>query len=440
MRKSKLEKLEANQRAIEAKLCGERAVFAIEGHSGLTLHARGDGSGSWVLRYTALGKQREHTLHSDAKHAKFSAVKEAKEKWLATIKLQSLDPKREIEAAIAASKVEGLTFGEVYEQWVAAPREKKTLRPRTAALYRWVYSKHLADGIGRRPIIGITKADLRTFFPELLVRITSDKARALQTGRGEVAGKAFTYAKSAFTYAVAQDIITANPMIGLVRPLPKEPAQKATRPLRPDELRKIWLGADEHLAADQVRMIKLALLLGRRRTEIAEAVVLELTLYGGSPEWLIPAREGNKSGMESLVPLPHQAANIMRDAAAAAATKGSLYLFPKSRNTGGGDAPTNPDSLSHAWRRLCNVVGVPDEVELHGARDLITDALLRMGAPSLVVSYVLHHSADMRSTVALKNYRTHEFYDEKLRALRLWAIALSAIVRGRKPLGLRWHA
>lgn len=437
MRKSKLQTLEANQRAIEAKLSGPRAVFTIEGHSGLTLHTRGDGSGSWVLRYTALGKQREHTLHSDAKHAKFSAVKDAKDKWLATIKLQSLDPKAEIEVKAAAAKLEGLTFGDVYEQWVAAPREKKTLRPRTAALYRWVYSKHLADGLGSRPIASIAKADLRAFFPALLAKITSDKARAAQTGRGEVAGKAFTYAKSAFTYAVTQDIIPANPMIGLIRPLPKEPAQKGTRPLRPDELRKVWLGADEHLAADQARMIRLALLLGRRRTEIAEAAISELTLNTDAPEWLIPPREGNKSGMESLVPLPRLAAQIMREASAA--SKGSRFLFPKGRNAGGDDAPTNPDSLSHAWRRLCNDVGVPDEVDLHGARDLITDALLRMGAPSLVVSYVLHHSADMRSTVALKHYRTHEFRDEKHRALRLWAITLSAIVHNRKQRSLRWR-
>ncbi len=62
-----------------------------------------------------------------------------------------------------------------------------------------------------------------------------------------------------------------------------------------------------------------------------------------------------------------------------------------------------------------------------------------MGAPSLVVSYGLHHSADMRSTVALKHYRTHALRDEKYRALRLWAITLSAIVNNRKQRGLRWR-
>jgi integrase len=53
---------------------------------------------------------------------------------------------------------------------------------------------------------------------------------------------------------------------------------KATRPLRPDELRRVWLGADQHVTIAQARMIRLALLLGRRRSEIAQAEVAELRM------------------------------------------------------------------------------------------------------------------------------------------------------------------
>ena len=83
-------------------------------------------------------------------------------------------------------------------------------------------------------------------------------------------------------------------------------------------------------------------------------------------------------------------------------------------------------------------MGVTDDVDLDGCRDLITDARLTMGTPSLVVSYVLHHSSDMRSTVALKNYRTHEFRAEKLRALRLWELRITNIVSGKKLHALKW--
>ena len=222
-------------------------------------------------------------------------------------------------------------------------------------------------------------------------------------------------------------------MAGLKRPVPTGPDRKATRPLRPYELRAVWTGIDQCQPRDKSRMIKLALLLGRRRTEIAAAEIEELHLDETEPHWLIKPREGNKSSIDSLVPLPPAALKIIREAVADACN--SRYLFPAPKNL---QKPTVPDSLSLAWRRLCNSVGVPDDVDLHGARDLITDSLLPMGTPSLVISYVLHHSSDMKSTVALKNYRTFEFRAEKLRALRLWQARLHNIVSARKLRVLRW--
>ena len=199
------------------------------------------------------------------------------------------------------------------------------------------------------------------------------------------------------------------------------------------ELRALWHGAGQHLPTDKARMIRLAMLLGRRRAELAGAERSELHLAGTEPHWIIRPREGNKSSVESYVPLPRAALAVVRAALADAGDSPFLFPAPKSRNK-----PTSPDALGLAWRRLCVAVGVPDEVDLHGCRDTITDALLTMGTPSLVVSYVLHHSSDMRSTVALKNYRTHEFRAEKLRALRLWQARLRNIVSGKKAHRLHW--
>ena len=111
-------------------------------------------------------------------------------------------------------------------------------------------------------------------------------------------------------------------MNGLMRPVPKEPERKATRPLRADELRAIWTGAEIHLTPKFARMIKLALLLGRRRAEIAKAEIAELNLQKNAPQWIIRPREGNKSSSESLVPLPRLAAELLRAAVADARSVG----------------------------------------------------------------------------------------------------------------------
>jgi hypothetical protein len=133
-----------------------------------------------------------------------------------------------------------------------------------------------------------------------------------------------------------------------------------------------------------------------------------------------------------MVPLPDAALQIIT--VALADNGKSPFLFPQHDKSKG----TYPETLSNAWRKLCRAVNVPDDVELHGARDMITDALLSMGVPSLVLSYVLHHSSDMRSTVALRSYRTHEFRAEKLRALTLWQDRLLEIVESRPASGARW--
>ena len=102
------------------------------------------------------------------------------------------------------------------------------------------------------------------------------------------------------------------------------------------------------------------------------------------------------------------------------------------------DKPTSPDPLSHAWRDLCNAVGVTDEVTLHAARGQMTDALEMMGVPDNVISHVLHHTSDMKSPTAKRVYSTNSFRSEKLRALRLWQARLRNIVSGRKLHALRW--
>ena len=68
-------------------------------------------------------------------------------------------------------------------------------------------------------------------------------------------------------------------MFNLLRPVPPKAEKKAARPLRLDKLRAVWNAIDKGLPTDKGRMIKLALLLGRRRAEITGA-----EMVGGRPK------------------------------------------------------------------------------------------------------------------------------------------------------------
>jgi hypothetical protein len=90
----------------------------VDGHNGLALHTRGDGNGSWLVRYRVHGKRQWHTLHNDARRAVFADVVAAKDKWLAAIKLVGVDPKLEMERQRAAAITRQRTVAVCFEAWL----------------------------------------------------------------------------------------------------------------------------------------------------------------------------------------------------------------------------------------------------------------------------------------------------------------------------------
>ena len=432
--------IKANALTIKSKL-KERGGYTIAGHPGLHLASRGDGTGSWRVKYRPHGgkSQRWHTISNEAKNADFDDIVRVKDQWLSKVKYDHIDPKAELDAKVkakaAADRAGKLTLAAVIEEWIAKPRDKN-LRPKTISTYRWIFDSCIIPEFGNRTIDGITKQELQAHLLSVRDRLVKSGGRAGTGTRGEAAGKAHTYLNGVFEYAVDQEYITRSPMRGLQRPVPTQPDRKQARPLRPDELRRAWLGADVHLTVPYARMIKLALLLGRRRAELAGAERDEFTLGDEAPQWLIRPREGNKSALSSLVPLPRMAATLFREAIKDA--DGFDYAFPQARY--GRNQPTKPDSLTSAWRDLTTAVGITDEVTLHSARGLLTDALELMGVPDSVVSHCLHHTSDMKGTTAKRVYSTNSFRAEKLRALRLWQIRLLNIVSGKKLHVLQWQA
>lgn len=178
--------------------------------------------------------------------------------------------------------------------------------------------------------------------------------------------------------------------------------------------------------------MRLAILIGKRVSELVGVRKEDVTL-GSEPSLFIGIREGNKSGVEQRVPLPPAAAAILIAALADAVP--SPFVFPAS---GAPHRATDRGTPSHASTDLRRAIGLGDGIRLHDMRGLIVDQLAKMGVPSEYRSQLLHHTGDMRATLADRVYSTYDHAAEKRRALELWEQRLMQIVEGRPASELRW--
>jgi integrase len=184
------------------------------------------------------------------------------------------------------------------------------------------------------------------------------------------------------------------------------------------------------MSSAQVRVLRLAILIGRRISEIVGAGRDDPKLDGTVPCLFIPAqREGNKPKLDDAVPLPALALSIVKDALATSKPGEPLFVGAATRWTTSKVLTTT----RRAWKW-------PDPpVRFHDFRGLINDQMAALGIPTELRSRTLHHTGDLQQ-LANTVYSAYDFLPERLRALELWEARLLEIVHDRQPSGLRWQA
>jgi integrase len=424
--------IKANALVIKAKL-KERGNHTIQGHPNLVLASRGDGTGSWRIKYHAPGGGRRwHTVSNDAKNAPFDSVIEAKNKFLVELKHEKVDPKDRMQAEAEAKAVKAAADSRVlcitFEEWMqhTGKRRRRALAPRTAEEYRRLYRLHIEKALGKKPLATISKADVAT-----VVENARKASADIEKGqRGLQGNKVLTLLSSIFEWAVDREFIDRNPCRGLEPPVPKDnPDGKGVRPLTNEELRILWKEADQHMKPALVRVLKLTLLLGRRISEVAGAARHEARVDHDPPLLFIPAsREGNKAKQDDAVPLPPMALALIRDALAVGGQNDPLFVGASDRGT-----------VSHAFMEFRRNKEWEGRTRLHDARTLINDQMAMMQIPSEMRSRTLHHTGDLRALVNT-TYSAYDHLPERLRALRLWELRLRMIVSGRKLHTIRWRS
>jgi integrase len=375
--------------------------FRIEGARGLVLHVLSSGSATWYLHYDVeVGKKRERRKLKIGRLDEVSLAQATREaERLRPLIRQGADPvSRKLDARNA------LTFAELTEERMA---KGEPLRPSTQRDYGHVLQKDILPVIGNRPAKAITREDIINVLDHISARGANRRA---DTARAVIS--------SLFGFAMDRGLVSANPANGLRNRHDYQPRDVVASE---DDLRRLLAALDNRGAAmspSVVTIVRLALLTGLRRSEIAAARKTELELSTPSPILTIP-RGRAKNRNAHRVPLSPQAAALFRKAVEAAGD--SEFVFPGARS----NAPIASHSVSQAMERTRDKLGI-EALTMHDLRRTAGTYMSRLGVPKDVRERILNHGGS-RKGITDSVYNRYEYDAEKRVALQLWADALDGI-------------
>jgi integrase len=198
----------------------------------------------------------------------------------------------------------------------------------------------------------------------------------------------------------------------------KPPVKKVarSRALKEHEIKALWPVLTE-MAYPFGSLQKLLLLLGQRRSEVAEMQWSEIDPT--KREWTIPA-ERSKNQCEHIVPLPDAVVDILD----------SLPHFTEGDfvfTTTGGRRPVSGFGRVKVRtdQMLIDQDTVIENWRVHDLRRTCRTGMASLGVPEIVSERILNHLPQGLT----KTYNKYEYLDEKRDALARWAQEVQNIIK-----------
>ncbi len=355
---------------------GKVTSWRIDGYPGLVLRAFSNGSRTWSFRYQ-MGSGRRGSRDMRYPLGDYATTP------LVTAWAVAKDKIKEIEsgadpATDRKARNEGPTLREVFELRIKLGRK---LKDTTIAGYRSYLDRPSVQHLMKLPIRAVSTEAVIAALDVIHSR-----------GSSRMADNTSGAMSSVFNFALKRKMVGSNPCAGLDKyDLHRPRIRRATN----NELRALWTAIPNAPIDDSARnIIRLAMLTGKRRSEIALLQKFQLKLDGEEPAFELP---DPKNSSFEIVPLAPKAAVVIREAIAN--SKDSHWLFPSPRarkdKTGRviaerGLLPIDPHSVTTAMRRLRDQAGVED-VTLHDQRKFIGTFLGDEGIEDAVIGRLLGH-------------------------------------------------
>ncbi|WP_072395486.1 tyrosine-type recombinase/integrase [Hyphomicrobium sp. CS1GBMeth3] len=405
---------------------------------GLVFITQPTGSCYWYLFYVPKTGEGLRKLKLGEYSREFS-LKKARE--IAVAKRADVDQGADpvVAAKAAKARIHGLRFRGLAERFLA---ENHRLSASTRKVYEYALKKDAYPRIGDKLVDDVTREDIIGICQAIEKRVKVDKDTKERHKPTSQSDHTRLTISAVFTWAVEEGLAKSNPALGI-----KKRGEKLARDREPtaDEIKALWNGIEDRLSEAVRCIIRLSILTGQRRTEVAGARVSEIHgLDTDAPTWVIPGDvnkrgkliEGRtKNGLTQIVPLSVQAAKLFREAMEKCAN--GEFVFPA--DTGrvkAGKKPRLPhvhgESVTMAMRRL-RVDFELDDVSIHDMRRGVSNWLKNEGVSRDVRDLILNHKDQ---SVTEKSYTQNARMEKQVRAaLQAWADHVTLIVRGKAAGG-----
>lgn len=304
-----------------------------------------------------------------------------------------------------------LTFNAVADRFEEKGLEG--LREKTREFFKSTLRIYLRPKLGKRPLPAIQGSEIFSVLDGL-----STHSPALRRN-------VFAVARRMMRWAKGRGIIDRNPLEGFEVPAA---APSRDRVLSDHELKLVWT-ASEELGAIFCGLVRLLLLTGQRRDEVAGLEWQELDR--ARAEWILPSARA-KNGKEHLIPLSQQVIAELDVLAGSASWPRKGFVL----TTDGGKSRVS--GFSRCKRKLDEQVRdlVEDDAapvtpwRFHDLRRSVATGLQRLRVSSEWIEAVQNR----RKAGVAGTYQRYEYADEKREALQTWGRHVAAIVHGaREP-------
>jgi integrase len=371
---------------------------------GFGLRVTSTGAKSWVAMYRVRGKTVMETLGQLAKVPK---VDDARQLARASMEKAALGENPVVEKRVEAVRTETNTVGAAIDRYLA--HCDRNLKLSTAKEWRRIFEHDVRPRWGERPLAEITKGDVLELIDDKAA-IRERRRKGLTDGAAVQANRTLTRLRTFFGWAVANNLLAADPTAGVRKPAKETPRDRV---LTDDEIRRFWNGT-EQLGRPFGQVFRLMLLTAQRESEVAGLAWSELDLDART--WTIPGARA-KNGKPHIVHLNGLAIEVL-DQVHHIVDQDLLF-------SGNGRTPVS--GFSSAKSRLDTAMGAADWV-LHDLRRTATTGLARLNVPPHIADKVLNHTAGTIRGVAA-TYNRFEYVDERKAALEAWGRFVEGLVR-----------
>ena len=280
--------------------------------------------------------------------------------------------------------------------------------------YMQEHGRHRKDAAERQRKLDVDILETLGPIPVADLRRADIKALVLEKAEDApiMAKRIKTLIHTILDYAIDEELIDANPAARI-----KLQAEKPRdRYLSEKEIRRFWRGLEKARLDPQMRRIlKLLLLTGQRRAEVALMRWEELDLERGI--WEVPAGR-TKADRATRAPLSPLALDLIGE------PDDGEYVFHHRDGR-----PLTVYSVSQAMRRELKPLGLAEKPATpHDLRRTFASQLAELGIDRLTISKLLNHA---EQGVTGQVYELSEHWEKKRVAMLAWDDRLREIVTGK---------